>query len=156
MSGLQHRNANHGSAPGAGGTSDSIGTGEGPRASERQCSRRGFLVASAASFAGILAACGVESAAETTGSSQVPVGSAIVLDRYIIAQPEAGRFVAYSAVCPHQGAKVRIVEGDTVICPSHGSIFDISSGRPLAGPTDKGLSPATVSIEGDNLTVSGH
>lgn len=76
-------------------------------------------------------------------------------DRFIIAQPTAGNFVAYSAVCPHQGSKItQVLDDGSVRCPSHGSVFDLETGAALAGPADKPLTTATLTEEGDTLTVA--
>ncbi|PRQ11081.1 iron-sulfur protein [Corynebacterium sp. 13CS0277] len=126
-----------------------------PAQQRSHCSRRTFLVATATTAAGaLLAACGgKESAAEQIDATDVPVGSAIIVGDYIVAQPTEGVFHAYSARCPHQGAKVSVVDGATVACPAHGSVFDITDGAPIAGPSRKGLEAADLSNEGSTLTV---
>ncbi|MDO4909154.1 MAG: Rieske (2Fe-2S) protein [Corynebacterium sp.] len=124
--------------------------------SEKTCSRRLFLVASATSFAGLLAACsaGGSSKSASTDASDVPVGSAIIVGDFIFAQPEKGTYKAYSTTCPHQGAKINKVDGSHVICPKHDSIFDISDGSVVSGPARDPLSGATLSNEGTTLTAS--
>lgn len=119
------------------------------------CNRRLFLLGSATTFAGaFLAACGSEPS-EEVAKTQVPVGSAVILDRFIIAQPTAGNFVAYSAVCPHQGSKItQVLDDGSVRCPAHGSVFDVASGKVLSGPSDKPLTTATLTEEGDTLTAA--
>ena len=123
---------------------------------ERLCSRRTFLVATATTAsAAFLAACGsAKDAGVSIDAADIPVGSAKVVGDYIIAQPTSGVFHAYSARCPHQGAKVSVVDGATVMCPSHGSVFDISDGAVVAGPARTGLTEAKLSNEGTTLTVS--
>ncbi len=119
------------------------------------CNRRLFLLGTATTFAGaFLAACGSEPN-EEVAKTQVPVGSAVILDRFIIAQPTAGNFVAYSAVCPHQGSKItQVLDDGSVRCPNHGSVFDLETGAALAGPADKPLTTATLTEEGDTLTAA--
>lgn len=54
----------------------------------QNCSRRLFLLGTATTVAGaFLAACGEEPPLEVA-KAEVPVGSAIIADGYIIAQPE--------------------------------------------------------------------
>lgn len=117
----------------------------------KPCSRRMFILGTATTFAGaFLAACG-EAPNEEVAATQVPVGSAVILDRFIIAQPAEGKFVAYSTTCPHQGSPITQVDGDTVRCPSHGSVFDIATGAPVEGPAQAGMTPVPVREEGENV-----
>lgn len=111
------------------------------------CSRRMFLVGTATTFAGaVLAACGKPPSAEVA-ATQVPVSSAVIVDKFIIAQPTEGTFKAYSTVCPHQGSPITQVNGDTVRCPSHGSVFDIATGDVIEGPSETGMVTAPVREE---------
>ncbi|MDK8663507.1 MULTISPECIES: Rieske (2Fe-2S) protein [Corynebacterium] len=115
------------------------------------CSRRMFLLGTATTFAGaFLAACG-EEAPEEIAKTDVPVGSAVILDKFIIAQPSAGQFVAYSAVCPHQQKKITKVEGETVKCVAHGSVFNIATGARVSGPAVTGLREVEVIEAGDKV-----
>lgn len=118
------------------------------------CSRRMFILGTATTFAGaFLAACG-EPPSEEVAKTEVPVGSAVILDRFIIAQPTAGNFVAYSAVCPHQGTKItQVLDDGSVRCTNHGSVFDTATGEATAGPTTNPLTPATLNESGETLTV---
>lgn len=113
------------------------------------CSRRTFLLGTATTFAGaFLAACGKAPSAEVA-ATEVPIGSAVIVDKIIIAQPTEGQFVAYSTTCPHQGSPITQVDGDTVRCPSHGSVFNIATGEPVSGPAATGMSTVPVREEGD-------
>ncbi|WCZ39976.1 3-phenylpropionate dioxygenase ferredoxin subunit [Corynebacterium jeddahense] len=112
-----------------------------------------FLLGTATTFAGaFLAACG-EEAPEDIAKTDVPVGSAVILDRFIIAQPTAGNYVAYSSVCPHQQKKITKVEGDKVKCTAHGSTFDIATGDRVAGPALSGLRKVELKDNGDKVSA---
>lgn len=118
------------------------------------CSRRLFLLGTASTFAGaFLAACG-EAPSEEVAKTAVPVGSAVILDRFIIAQPNPGEYVAYSAVCPHQQQKITVVDGENVRCTAHGSVFNTANGEVISGPATTGLTTAALEETGDQLTVS--
>lgn len=118
------------------------------------CSRRLFLIGTASTFAGaFLAACGRDPS-EEVAKTEVPVGSAVILDRVIIAQPNEGEFVAYSASCPHQFQKITQVQGDTVRCTAHGSIFSIADGEVLGGPAMRGMREISLREEGDRLVAT--
>ncbi|MGD7002550.1 Rieske (2Fe-2S) protein [Corynebacterium halotolerans] len=126
----------------------------GPRLPELSCTRRMFLLGTATTFAGaFLAACGAEPSTELA-ATEVPVGSAVILDGFIIAQPTEGDFIAYSATCPHQLNPITEVEGDMVRCTAHNSEFSIADGAVLAGPSRDPLTPVRLSQEGNQLNVS--
>ena len=118
------------------------------------CSRRLFLLGTATTFAGaFLAACG-EPPSEEVAKTAVPVGSSVILDRFIIAQPTAGEYVAYSAVCPHQQQKITVVEGENVRCTGHGSVFNTATGEVVSGPSVAGLREVALEESGDQLIAS--
>ncbi|KQB84681.1 Rieske (2Fe-2S) protein [Corynebacterium oculi] len=118
------------------------------------CSRRLFLLGSATTFAGaVLAACG-SGPTEEIAATDVPVGSAVIVGDFIIAQPQRGQYRAYSTTCPHQSSKITEVEGETVRCTSHNSVFSLSDGSVVEGPARSPLTEGTVEEKGTNLSVS--
>nr|WP_295643915.1 Rieske (2Fe-2S) protein [uncultured Corynebacterium sp.] len=117
----------------------------------RLISRRGFLKSAAAVTAttaagAVLAACGSQSDAAKVAQSDIPVGGAVISGEWVVAQPQAGQFVAYSNVCPHaQGVIDKIEKEGTrtvAVCPKHQSKFDVTTGDVVAGPSRDGLKPA--------------
>lgn len=140
------------SASSASSAAGSSNVGMGPVRSQA-CSRRAFLLGTATTFAGaFIAACGKAPSAEVA-ATQVPVGSAVIVDKIIIAQPTEGQFVAYSTTCPHQGSPITQVDGNTVRCPSHGSVFDIATGQPVSGPATSAMTTVPVSENGGTVTA---
>ncbi|WKD60048.1 Rieske (2Fe-2S) protein [Corynebacterium caspium] len=120
---------------------------------QRPCSRRLFLLGTATTFAGaILAACGSDDPVETA-ISDVPVGSAVIIGEYIIAQPTAGEYKAFSAICPHQSWLISEVEGSVVRCTNHNSRFSIATGEVLEGPSRKPLTATPITINGDRIST---
>ncbi|WP_100447535.1 QcrA and Rieske domain-containing protein [Glycomyces xiaoerkulensis] len=139
-------------------------------------SRRGLMCGVAALGAGgALAACGTaESPSESGGgdtgagngadngggdgdggdgrtplasTSDVPVGGGIVAEETVIVQPSEDEFLAYSAVCPHQGTTVQAPDDEGVItCPNHGSQFDLE-GELVQGPAETGLTEVDITVE---------
>jgi len=92
-------------------------------------------------------------------ASQVAVGGAVIVKTasdkaFVIAQPEAGTFVAHSAVCTHQGCLCSRVDGENAVCPCHGSKFNVVTGDVEQGPATAPLAPASVTVTDGNLFVS--
>lgn len=48
--------------------------------------------------------------------------------RYILNRNDSGEPVLYSAVCPHQGGRVKVVDESTFRCPTHRWEFDAETG----------------------------
>jgi nitrite reductase/ring-hydroxylating ferredoxin subunit len=69
----------------------------------------------------------------------------------------AGTFYAFGDSCTHMHCS--LAEGDleetTVICPCHGSEFDVSSGEVLRGPARVPVGSFEIQVEGGNLEVKG-
>jgi thiosulfate dehydrogenase (quinone) large subunit len=60
-------------------------------------------------------------------------------------QPRKGTFLAYSAVCTHQGCTVGFDKGSKQFaCPCHGARFDAGTGDVLRGPARKPLAKINV------------
>lgn len=113
-----------------------------------------FLLGTATTFAGaFLAACGSEPTAEVA-ATEVPVGSAVIVGHFIIAQPTEGQYVAYSSRCPHQHNFITEVEGDRVRCTAHNSVFSIADGAAISGLTAEPLRPAVLTEDGEQLTAT--
>ncbi|WOQ15823.1 Rieske (2Fe-2S) protein [Raineyella sp. W15-4] len=90
--------------------------------------------------------------------TDIPVGSGVIYpdDGYVVTQPTAGQFEAFSDVCPHQGCPVRQITSDNRIhCLCHNSYFAIADGTVLDGPAPTGLARATFVAEGDEIVVKG-
>lgn len=81
----------------------------------------------------------------------IPVGGAVSAKAgdgkpILVAQPEAGTAIAFSAICTHQGCTV--APGDEeLVCPCHGSAYDAASGEVLRGPAPRPLSEVPVHVE---------
>jgi 3-phenylpropionate/trans-cinnamate dioxygenase ferredoxin component len=68
-----------------------------------------------------------------------------------------GAFHAFDDTCTH--LQCSLAEGDleetTVICPCHGSEFDVTTGAVLHGPARKPLATYETRVEGGTLEVEG-
>ena len=95
----------------------------------------------------------------TLSAGDVPVGGAAIVDAgdeggsVVVAQPTAGEFVAFSAACTHQGAKVKLVGETSLRCPLHGSQFDATTGAVTNPPAERPLDEVAIRAEGDQLVI---
>jgi nitrite reductase/ring-hydroxylating ferredoxin subunit len=90
----------------------------------------------------------------TVAVSEVPVGSGKIIGTFVVTQPQAGTFEAFSATCTHQGFTVQQVTTSAIVCGHHGSTFSLTDGSVITGPAAKSLAKATVTRNGDTLTIS--
>lgn len=84
-------------------------------------------------------------------ATSVPVGSAASFtipssgDPGIVVQLSKGTFVGYDAVCPHAGCQVGYAPSAKVlVCPCHGSEFQVATGQVISGPAPHGLAPLSI------------
>ena len=109
---------------------------------------------------------GTDGSGSTTGSgnngggtvlaavAEVPEGGGVIKGDYVITQPAAGEFRAFSKVCTHQGCDVSKIDGGVIICPCHGSEFSINNGSPQNGPARQALPETKVKVDGDNVVAA--
>lgn len=93
---------------------------------------------------------------EIAKTADVPVGGGKVIDdlKIVVAQPKAGEFKAYSAICTHKGCTVDTPKGETVLCPCHGSEFSCVDGKPVKGPATVALPAIKIEVKGDGIVVA--
>jgi Rieske Fe-S protein len=84
-------------------------------------------------------------------SADVPEGGGVIKGDYVITQPAAGTFKAFSKVCTHQGCDVNKIDGGVISCPCHGSEFSIEDGSVKGGPAPKPLPETKVKVSGKNV-----
>jgi nitrite reductase/ring-hydroxylating ferredoxin subunit len=92
----------------------------------------------------------------------IPVGASRVFDYPQAHQPgvlvrlDDRRFVAYDQKCTHLSCPVipRVKEG-RLHCPCHEGIFDLATGRPLAGPPQRPLARINLEIRQGRIYAVG-
>ncbi len=137
------------------------------RASRRTLFRAAGLVAIGAGTAAAAAACstpsqtvpaygGATPTPTQLPTSSVPVGGGQILTDadYVVTQPVAGTFKAFSKICTHQGCVVGEITGGNIVCDCHGSEFSIVDGSVVRGPATRPLPTAAVAKAGDTLTIT--
>jgi Rieske Fe-S protein len=84
----------------------------------------------------------------------VPVGSALVVEslELIVTQPTAGQFTGLSAVCTHTGCIVTGVQGADLVCPCHGSRYNLD-GTVAQGPAPSPLKSRPVTVVNGQIVL---
>lgn len=91
-----------------------------------------------------------------TPVAEIPVGGGRIFpdQQVVVTRPSAGTLKAFSTTCTHQGCAVNQIVQGHIICPCHGSSFDISTGAPTADSLAKRpLEAKSVVVSGDSFTV---
>jgi cytochrome b6-f complex iron-sulfur subunit len=80
-------------------------------------------------------------------------GGYIYTNGVIVAQTLAGKFIAVSQACTHEGVTITYdSNADHFYCPAHGSVFN-DSGKVINGPANNALTEYTVDISGSSLHI---
>ncbi|HEY4196841.1 MAG TPA: Rieske 2Fe-2S domain-containing protein [Mucilaginibacter sp.] len=95
----------------------------------------------------------VDLSSQLTSIGDSTVSNGIILVR-VASGNTANAFTAVQVACTHQGTSINYNANQGIfICPLHGSEFS-KSGSVVLGPASKPLQKYTVTIDGNNLTVS--
>jgi Rieske Fe-S protein len=88
--------------------------------------------------------------------ADVPVGGGVIMQtaNFVVTQPTAGSFKAFSSVCTHEGCPVSAIQNGQIICTCHNSRFSLKDGTVISGPARRALAAAKVTQSGDSLVVS--
>lgn len=113
----------------------------------------GSEAASSAAASSAPATSGTPGSGPLAKTADVPVGSGVIVDDVVITQPTAGVFKGFSTVCPHAGCNVSKVTDGKIVCPCHGSKFNLD-GTVDQGPADKPLDAKTIAVQGDSIVAS--
>ena len=72
----------------------------------------------------------------------------------VVANVEA-RLYAFNDICTHIGCSLYegSLDGTTVICPCHGSEFDVTTGTVMRGPARDPIKTYAVQIVGEELQI---
>jgi 3-phenylpropionate/trans-cinnamate dioxygenase ferredoxin reductase subunit len=67
-----------------------------------------------------------------------------------------GTLYGFSDICTHRACNLAMggeIEGTTITCECHGSMFDMSNGSVVQGPATEPLATFAVSEEGGDLRI---
>jgi Rieske Fe-S protein len=89
--------------------------------------------------------------------ADVPVGGGVVMGEadYVITQPTAGDFRAFSKFCTHRQCPLASVGGGTINCMCHGGRYSMYDGSVQAGPPPESLPAVEVTVTGGWVVVTG-
>jgi Rieske Fe-S protein len=100
--------------------------------------------------------------ARVASVDELPAGSMrtfaypTALDPCVIVRGKDGALVAYSQECTHLSCAVIPRPDEGVIrCPCHEGIFDLATGRPIAGPPRRALSRIQLDVRGADVYATG-
>jgi Rieske Fe-S protein len=94
--------------------------------------------------------------------NQVPAGSTLSFvypeehDTCLLIRQANGDFLAYSQKCTHLScAVIPHLEEGRIHCPCHEGVFDLPTGRPIAGPPRRPLPRITLEIRRGTIYATG-
>ena len=101
-------------------------------------------------------------AARIARVSDVPVGGAMLFE-YPVGSPsrllvrvDGATFVAYEQQCTHLTCPVLpAVERGELVCPCHHGVFELRTGRPIAGPPRRPLARVTLDVRDGWVVATG-
>lgn len=87
-------------------------------------------------------------------TADVPVGGGAIFadEGVVVTQPTEGEFLGFSITCTHQGCPVSEVTSEGITCPCHGSVFDLTTGAPTAGPASSPLGTIALDVQGQDIS----
>ena len=68
----------------------------------------------------------------------------------------AGQLHAFSDICTHRQCNLSLggeIDGSTIECECHGSVFDMTTGAVVNGPANEPIATFPVSDEGGDLKI---
>ena len=88
--------------------------------------------------------------------SDIPVGGGKIFTdaKIVVTQPTAGQFKGFSAVCTHAGNPVGSIQDGKIVCPFHGSRFNIADGSVANGPATNPLPAVAVTVKSGEVVAS--
>ena len=80
----------------------------------------------------------------------------IVKDQKILLANVNGKYYAIGDKCMHRGCQLSKGElaGETVVCPCHGSTYDLKTGNFTKGPTKKPEPAYELKVENNDIMIN--
>ena len=79
----------------------------------------------------------------------------ILAEERILLANVNGSYYAVDEVCSHAYSNLSMGQlyGEEVLCPLHGSAFNVRTGEVLSPPATEGLTVYSVRVEGDDILI---
>lgn len=90
--------------------------------------------------------------AETIFTVPIPAANQIHFYERVLVVAGAEKVAVFSSACPHLGCRINQTEGDEIVCPCHGSRFNLR-GELLRGPARQGLQPLPFEVDRANAAI---
>jgi cytochrome b6-f complex iron-sulfur subunit len=91
------------------------------------------------------------------GSAAANVGGAVLVEStagvFLLARTSASAFSAVDAICSHESCTITGTDGNTYVCPCHGSRYN-RSGQVTAGPAKASLRQFATSFTDNVVTIA--
>lgn len=94
--------------------------------------------------------------------SEIPIGQAAVFsypeehDPCLLVRAGESEFLAYGNKCSHLSCAVLPdVKSGRLLCPCHHGVFDLATGRPLAGPPRRPLTRILLEVRNGTVYATG-
>lgn len=92
-----------------------------------------------------------------TGTAAANVGGAVLVQStagiFLVARSSATAVDAIDGVCTHEGCTINGADGDTYVCPCHGSRYN-RSGQVMAGPARASLRRYATTFTDGMVTIA--
>ena len=96
----------------------------------------------------------LDSAKLALGASQTAVVTSNAKNYAIVITRTAGGVVAFNRSCTHQGSFVAPSGGNQLTCPSHGAVFNASTGAVIEGPASRALTQYKATERSGSIYIS--
>ena len=96
----------------------------------------------------------LDSAQLALGASQTAVVTSNAKNYAIVITRTAGGVVAFNRSCTHQGSFVAPSGGNQLTCPSHGAVFNASTGAVIEGPASRALTQYKATERSGSIYIS--
>ena len=87
--------------------------------------------------------------------ANAPLHGVTIEDKQILLAKVGTTFFAIGNVCTHNGCRLSggKLEGETVRCPCHGSVFNARTGEVMKGPAKVPEPSSTITVENDEFSI---
>ncbi|WP_432053985.1 Rieske (2Fe-2S) protein [Streptomyces sp. bgisy022] len=99
---------------------------------------------------------GLTEPVELGAETEVAAGAARLYPDHnvVVSRTEDGTLAAYSTICTHARCPANKLDGTRLICPCHGSEFDVTTGKAMREPAVAPLDRLTVEVKDGTIVAA--